>query len=103
GLFINALGFFFFFSLAAGWVAGHANRHRGSATSLYLVFYYAGATLGSFYLEPFWRWLGWSGVVVASLLILGFTLGLSLWLARFEKRRASVWVSETQRADSVAS
>ncbi|MBV2091419.1 MAG: MFS transporter [Candidatus Thiodiazotropha sp. (ex Ctena orbiculata)] len=103
GLFINALGFFFSHSLAAGWVAGHAKRHRGSATSLYLMFYYAGATLGSFYLEPFWRWLGWSGVVTASLLILGFTLGLSLWLARFEKTRASVWVSETQRADSVAS
>ncbi len=104
GLFINALGFFFSHSLTAGWVAGHAKRARGGATSLYLMFYYAGATLGGFYLEPFWRWHAWSGVVVASLLILSFTLGLSLWLASFEKARACVWVAEaTQQGDSVAS
>ncbi|ODB82153.1 MFS transporter [Candidatus Thiodiazotropha endoloripes] len=103
GLFINALGFFFTHSLAAGWVAGHAKRSRGSATSLYLMFYYAGATLGGFYLEPFWRWLAWSGVVAASLLILIVTLGLSLWLVRFEKAQATVWESEpTQQTDSVA-
>ncbi|MEW8248555.1 MAG: MFS transporter, partial [Candidatus Thiodiazotropha endolucinida] len=54
GFFINALGFFFTHSLAAGWVTGHAQWARASATSLYLMFYYAGATLGGFYLEPFW-------------------------------------------------
>jgi YNFM family putative membrane transporter len=104
GLFINALGFFFTHSLAAGWVASHAKRARGSATSLYLMFYYGGATLGGFYLEPFWRWLTWPGVVIASLLILMVTLGLSLWLARFERARSSLWITESaQQADSVAS
>jgi YNFM family putative membrane transporter len=87
GLFINALGFFFTHSLAAGWVAGQATSARGSATSLYLVFYYAGATLGGFYLEPFWGWSGWFGVVVASLLILCATLSLSVWLAKYDHRK----------------
>jgi YNFM family putative membrane transporter len=104
GLFINALGFFFTHSLAAGWVAGHAKRARGSATSLYLMFYYAGATLGGFYLEPFWRWLEWFGVVAASMLILAVTLGLTFWLARVEQERASLLISEeNQPAKSVAS
>lgn len=89
GLFINALGFFFAHSLAAGWVAGHAKHARGSATSLYLMFYYAGATLGGFYLEPFWRWSGWSGVVAGSLLVLTITLSLALWLGRYECKKSN--------------
>ncbi len=80
GFFINACGFFFTHSLAAGWVAGHARSARASATSLYLMFYYAGATLGGFYLEPFWRWAGWEGVVVGSLIVLCITFGITLWL-----------------------
>ncbi|MES9818614.1 MAG: hypothetical protein ABW155_18405 [Candidatus Thiodiazotropha sp.] len=82
GFFINALGFFFTHSLAAGWVTGHAQWARASATSLYLMFYYAGATLGGFYLEPFWRWAEWEGVVTGSLLVLSITFCITLWLGR---------------------
>lgn len=84
GLCVNALGFFFAHTLATGWVARHAQQARGSATSMYLVFYYLGATLGGFYLAPFWRWAAWPGVVIASLLVLSITLSLSLWLGRRE-------------------
>jgi YNFM family putative membrane transporter len=80
GFFINACGFFFTHSLAAGWVAGHALSARASATSLYLMFYYAGATLGGFYLEPFWRWARWEGVVTGSLIVLTITFCTTLWL-----------------------
>ncbi|MEJ2424871.1 MAG: MFS transporter [Candidatus Thiodiazotropha sp.] len=80
GLFINACGFFFTHSLASGWVTRHALSDRGSATALYLVFYYTGATLGGFYFEPFWAWNGWLGVVIASWLVLSITFSLSLWL-----------------------
>ena len=88
GLFVNALGFFFAHTQAAGWVTRYALRARASATSLYLAFYYAGATLGGFYLSLFWDWAGWSGVVVGSLLVLSITLGTSLWLGRSERRSA---------------
>jgi len=88
GFFVNAFGFFFAHSQAAGWVTRHARTARASATSLYLTFYYAGATLGGFYLAPFWRWTGWSGVVAGSLVVLGVSLWLALWLRRWEKHDA---------------
>jgi YNFM family putative membrane transporter len=102
GLLINAIGFFLAHSLAAGWVAGQARSSRGSATSLYLVFYYAGATLGGFYLEPFWRWTGWSGVVAGSLLILSLSLSLALWLRRYERTDCKVITAEID-GESLAS
>jgi YNFM family putative membrane transporter len=86
GLFVNALGFFFAHTQAAGWVARHARQARASATSLYLTFYYLGATLGGLYLNLFWDWAGWSGVVVGSLLVLSITLVTALWLGGLEQR-----------------
>jgi YNFM family putative membrane transporter len=87
GLFVNALGFFFAHTQVAAWVTRHAQRARASATSLYLTFYYVGATLGGLYLDLFWRWAGWSGVVAGSLLILSLTLGTALWLGSHERQR----------------
>jgi len=81
GFFISAFGFFLCHSLASSWVNQHAHRAKASASALYLVFYYVGASVGSFYLQPFWQWLGWPGVVLASLLMYGLTLVLvfRLW------------------------
>ncbi|MBV1787374.1 MFS transporter [Marinobacterium sp. D7] len=82
GLFINSFGFFFAHSSASSWVSHNAGRAKASASSLYLVFYYLGASSGGFYLHPFWEAAGWPGVVAGSLLVLGLTLGCALWLAR---------------------
>ena len=82
GLLINSFGFFFCHSNAASWVSRQATKARASANSLYLVFYYLGASTGSFYLDPFWRLWQWPGVILASLLVFSCTLGLSLQLAR---------------------
>jgi YNFM family putative membrane transporter len=81
GFFVNALGFFFAHTQAAAWVTRQAESARASAASLYLTCYYAGATLGGFYLDPFWRWAGWRGVVVGSFAVLSITLGIAFWLA----------------------
>ena len=89
GFFINALGFFFAHTQAAGWITRQAKRARASATSLYLTFYYAGATLGGFYLDPFWQWGSWAGVVGGSLLVLSITLATALWLGRKAHRGSS--------------
>lgn len=80
GLLVNSFGFFFAHSSASSWVSQNARYARASASSLYLLFYYTGASLGGFYLHFFWEWLGWSGVVLGSWLVLTLTLGLSLWL-----------------------
>jgi YNFM family putative membrane transporter len=80
GFFISAFGFFLCHSLASSWVNQHATRAKASASSLYLVFYYLGASIGGLYLQPFWQAMGWPGVVLASLLMYSVTLTLALWL-----------------------
>lgn len=82
GFFISAFGFFLTHSLATGFVNQHASRAKASASALYLVFYYVGASCGGLYLHPFWQAAGWSGVVVASLLMYSFTLTCSWYLWR---------------------
>ena len=85
GLTINAVGFFLAHSMASSWVGRQAQRARGSASALYLAFYYLGASLGSLWLEPFWQWGAWPGVVIGSWLVLGGTLCIALWLWRKER------------------
>jgi len=82
GLAVNAFGFFLTHAVASGWVGREARRARASASSLYLLFYYLGASLGGFYLDPFWRLAAWPGVVTASLMVLAITATLSLQLHR---------------------
>ncbi|MDT8878685.1 MFS transporter [Halomonas saccharevitans] len=88
GLSLNAFGFFLAHSMASSWVGRHARCARGSASALYLVFYYGGASLGGLWLEPFWRAAGWLGVALASWLVLGATLALAAWLWCGERREA---------------
>ncbi|WP_346797390.1 MFS transporter [Halomonas sp. Bachu 37] len=84
GLTINAFGFFLVHSMASGWVSRQAQGARGSASALYLVFYYVGASLGGFWLEPFWNNAAWPGVAVGSWLLLALTLAIAGWLYRKE-------------------
>ena len=82
GFFINAFGFFLCHSLASSWVNQCASRAKASASALYLVFYYVGASSGGLYLQPFWQWQRWSGIVVGALLMYSVTLFLCVWLWR---------------------
>lgn len=85
GLTVNAVGFFLAHSMASSWVSRQAERARGSASALYLVFYYLGASLGSLWLEPFWQRGGWFGVAIGSWLLLSLTFAIALWLWRGER------------------
>ncbi len=83
GFFMNSFGFFFCHSIASSWVSRNAIHAKASASSLYLVFYYVGASTGGFYLQPFWAEWRWPGVIGASMLVLSFTLFLT---TRLHKR-----------------
>jgi MFS transporter, YNFM family, putative membrane transport protein len=87
GLLIVCFGFFFAHSAATGWVNGNATFARASASSLYLVSYYLGGSLGSFYLGFFWNHWHWSGIVFGSILILCVTAFCSFKLRRIELSR----------------
>lgn len=86
GMLINAIGFFFTHTQAAGWVSRRADGARASASSLYLMCYYGGASIGSFYLGPFWHWHGWPGVVTGAILMLSVALAFALRLRVYERR-----------------
>jgi YNFM family putative membrane transporter len=87
GFLLSAFGFFFTHSTASSWVSHHAVEAKASASSLYLVFYYLGASTGGFYLQPFWQWAGWEGVVFGSMLVLAATLCATVVLYRMSYRK----------------
>ena len=103
GLLLNAFGFFLTHSQAAGWVSRHATRARASALSLYLVFYYAGASVGGFYLGPCRNLLGWPGVVLGALVGFAAALLLAVWLRLREGEVADAAVVEPARRACSAS
>ena len=86
GLLINSFGFFLCHSTASSFVSRHAKQAKASASSLYLVFYYLGASLGGFYLDPFWQMDGWTGVILGSLIILAIVLIAQLSLLRYQAK-----------------
>lgn len=92
GFLVSSFGFFFTHSLASSWVSQHALKARASASSLYLVFYYLGASSGSMLLAPFWHWQGWAGVVLCSLMVYVLTLACSAWLYRWQAQGAGAKV-----------
>lgn len=55
--------FFTAHSLTATFVAEEAAHHKGGASSLYLVAYYVGVTLGSSAVGPIWNIAGWNAIV----------------------------------------
>ena len=86
GLVLICFGFFFSHSLSASWVNSHATTSRAGASSLYLVAYYLGGSLGSIYLGWFWNAWRWTGVVSACLVVLVITFTCSLLLRKYENK-----------------
>ncbi|TKB53062.1 MFS transporter [Ferrimonas aestuarii] len=82
GLLLCSIGFFQVHSLAYSWVGQHAQFERAKASSLYLVHYYLGASLGGFVLLPIWSWGGWPMVVVSCLLGYGLIIVLAHYIHR---------------------
>lgn len=71
GILLVTLGFFAAHAIASGWVGQLAGEGKGHASSLYLLFYYAGSSIVGSTGGWFWQHLGWAGVV-------GLTLALAL-------------------------
>ncbi len=77
GIAIFTFGSFGSHSLASSWVGHRATHDKAQASSLYLLFFYAGASFGGTSGGTLWLSFGWVGVIS---MILGFLL-LALFLS----------------------
>jgi len=76
GVAAYTFGFFGSHSVASSWVGRRATVNKAQASSLYLLFYYAGSSLFGSVGGLFWSSYGWYGVVsmIVALLLLAFLL-----------------------------
>ncbi|MCW8996974.1 MAG: MFS transporter [Psychromonas sp.] len=83
GMIMMAVGFFFCHAQASTLVGRSVKKGKGSAQALYSLFYYSGASLGVFFLDPFYQNWGWQGVITSTSIALLFCLAL---LAIYQKQ-----------------
>ncbi len=65
GMCLFTFGFFGGHSTASSWVGSHKGVGKGQASSLYLLFYYVGSSVGGSVCGVFWSRGGWPGVAGA--------------------------------------
>ncbi|MDR2164259.1 MAG: MFS transporter [Zoogloeaceae bacterium] len=81
-MFVFCLGMFTVHSLAAGWINKLAGRRKSITNGLYLSFYYAGGTLGTFLPGVFYHRWGWHAFVAVLTVVSLAALGLIALLGR---------------------
>ena len=89
GIVLVTIGFFGAHSTASAWVGRLGVQHKGHATSLYLLAYYAGSSLIGSVGGWFWSAAGWPGVVGFVLALLALALAAALALERVGEYRFS--------------
>jgi YNFM family putative membrane transporter len=79
GVAIVTIGFFMTHSIASAWVGHRARETKGHAASLYLLFYYIGASAVGWAGGFFWLWQGWAALVAftAALLLVAVAAAAS--------------------------
>ena len=71
GMFIVCAGFFIIHSVTSGLISKLSHEKRAISNGLYISFYYAGGTLGSFTPGVFYEHLGWHAfIILLSVIIL---------------------------------
>jgi YNFM family putative membrane transporter len=81
GIVLLTVGFFITHSVASGWVGRLAATAKGHASSLYLLAYYLGSSVGGTAGGPFWSAGGWPAVAGFAGICLLLGLAASLRLA----------------------
>lgn len=93
GIAVVTIGFFAAHGVASGWVAvraAAAGRSTGQASSLYLVGYYLGASIGGGAGGVAWERAGWDAVVLVAGVLVVLALGLTVALSRTRPLAAPV-------------
>ena len=90
GLSLICLGFFVSHSIATTTVSQEATHHKGSASSLYLVAYYLGVSMGTTLLTPLWENFAWRGIILFTACLPIIYVGVVKLFQAKLKRRAEV-------------
>ncbi|UFJ41176.1 MFS transporter [Brevibacillus humidisoli] len=96
GLLAVSFGFFFAHSLTSSYVSKQAPFAKAGASSIYLVAYYLGGSLGSTLLGLVYFIWQWNGVVCVSLLVLLLTFACSQVMRRHEGRHHTPGTNRVQ-------
>lgn len=80
GIAILTFGFFGGHSIVSGWIGKVATHDKAQASSLYLLFYYIGSSVGGTAGGNFWSSYGWHGVVgmIVCFLAVAFFISIRL-------------------------
>lgn len=82
GMFLFCAGFFIIHSVASGLISKLAHEKRAITNGLYLSFYYAGGTFGTFAPGVFFQYLGWNAFIILLSILVLFTLFFALKIAK---------------------
>ncbi|WP_263833792.1 MFS transporter [Sulfurospirillum oryzae] len=86
GMFVFCAGFFIIHSVASGLISKLAHEKRAISNGLYLSFYYAGGTIGTFAPGVFYHYLGWHFFLALLALTVIATLYFALQLQQSLKK-----------------
>jgi YNFM family putative membrane transporter len=80
GIALLTFGFFAGHSIASSWIGKLATHDKAQASSLYLLFYYVGSSVGGTAGGTFWSMYGWSGVVsmISCFLVIALLISFGL-------------------------
>jgi Arabinose efflux permease len=82
GIALLTFGFFGGHSIVSSWIGRLATHDKAQASSLYLLFYYVGSSVGGTAGGTFWSLYGWGGVIgmIVCFLALAFFISIRLSL-----------------------
>ncbi|HEX9025398.1 MAG TPA: MFS transporter [Clostridium sp.] len=85
GIALLTFGFFAGHSIVSSWIGKLATHDKAQASSLYLLFYYVGSSVGGTTGGMFWSLYGWGGVVSMISCFLAFAFFISIGLSSILK------------------
>lgn len=85
GIALLTFGFFAGHSIVSSWIGKLATHDKAQASSLYLLFYYVGSSVGGTTGGMFWSLYGWGGVVSMISCFLAFAFFISIGLSSIVK------------------
>jgi len=85
GIALLTFGFFAGHSIVSSWIGKLATHDKAQASSLYLLFYYVGSSVGGTTGGMFWSLYGWSGVISMISCFLAFAFFISIGLSSILK------------------